>query len=257
MNRCLQTLAPLVALLALTVGMSTGGADETATQPIAPAQSDPPGDDGFVALFDGKTLDGWHAVPPDSASDWSVEDGVIVGRGSADRLVYLVWKDEQLTDFELRFRYRMRTKGNTGVEIRSQPDPSGKRPFEGYHADLGHVGIGPQILGGWDFHFATREEYPCYRGTRLVIDEQGRTTSETIPGALTADDVRPMQWNDVRVVARGRHFWFYINGKLASEFVDNAKEGRLDSGAIGLQLHDKGMRVEFDDVRLKRLTEAS
>jgi len=129
---------------------------------------------------------------------------MIVGRGSAQRLVYLVWRDEQLADFELRLQYRLPGKGNTGIEIRARPDPSGKRPFEGYHADLGHVGIGPHILGAWDFHFARRTEYPCPRGTRLTIDQQGRAHAGPIPDALSAADVRPHQWNHVRVVARGR-----------------------------------------------------
>ncbi len=211
------------------------------------------GGDGFVSIFDGRTLDGWHAVPKESASDWTVRDGAIVGHGSADRLSYLVWKDEHLTDFELKLRYRLPGKGNTGVEIRSQPDLTGKRPFEGYHADLGHVGIGPHILGAWDFHFARRKEYPCNRGTRLVIDENGKPHSSTISGALTVADIRPHQWNDVRIVARGNHFQFFINGKLSSEFTDNAKSGQLAYGAIGLQIHDKGMQVEFKDIRLKQL----
>ena len=210
--------------------------------------------DGFVALFDGRTLDGWRAVPKGSESDWAVRDGVIVGHGSANRLCYLVWRDEHLTDFELRLSYRLPGEGNTGIEIRSQPDPTGKRPFEGYHADLGHVGIGPHILGAWDFHFARRKEYPCRRGTRLIIDPDGKAHASTIPGALTLADIHPHQWNDVRIIARGRHFQFFINGKLASEFTDNAKRGRLDHGAIGLQIHDKGMRVEFKDIRMKRLT---
>ncbi len=205
------------------------------------------------AIFDGKTLDGWHADPKECASDWTVRDGAIVGTGSADRLAYLVWKDEHLTDFELELQYRLPGKGNTGVEIRSQPDLTGKRPFEGYHADLGHVGIGPHILGAWDFHFARRKEYPCNRGTRLVIDKNGKPLSSTIPGALTVADIRPHQWNDVRIVARGNHFQFFINDKLASEFTDNAKSGRLSQGAIGLQIHDKGMQVEFKDIYLKLL----
>ncbi|MHC4143930.1 MAG: family 16 glycoside hydrolase [Planctomycetota bacterium] len=213
--------------------------------------------DGFVSMFDGKTLAGWHAVPKASASDWTVRGGAIVGRGSADRQVYLVWKDQGLTDFELRLRYRLLTEGNTGIEIRSRPDPSGRRPFEGYHADLGHIGIGPHVLGAWDFHFAKRKEYPCARGTRLVIDENGRAQSSRIPGALTVDDVRRRQWNDVRVIARGNHFQFFVNDKLASEFVDNAKQGQLTQGAIGLQLHDRGMHVEFKDLRLKYLTSAA
>lgn len=211
------------------------------------------GGESFETIFDGKTLDGWHAVPKDSASDWTVRDGAIVGIGGKDRQVFLVWKDEHLTDFELELQYRLPGEGNTGIEIRSRPDKSGKRPFEGYHADLGHVGIGPHILGAWDFHFAKRREHPCNRGTRLVIDENEKAHPTKIPGAVTLDDIRAHQWNHVRVVARGNHFKFFINGKIASEFTDNAKTGRLDYGAIGLQIHDKGMRVEFKDIRLKEL----
>ena len=201
-----------------------------------------PNEEGFETIFDGQSLDGWHALPKDSLGDWSVRDGVLVGHGSKDRLSYLVFNDKDLTDFELRLSYRMPDKGNTGVEVRSRPDVTGKRPFEGYHADLGHVGIGPQILGAWDFHFATRKEHPCHRGTRLIIDENEEAHIEEIANAISLSDIRPNQWNDVRIVARGNHFKFYINGKLSSEFTDNAKQGRLDKGAIALQIHDKEWR---------------
>jgi hypothetical protein len=215
------------------------------------------GNDRFVSIFDGRSLDGWQAMPAKSAPDWTVQDGAIVGRGSADRLSYLVWKDRQLGDFELLLRYRLLGKGNTGVEIRSRVDRSGKRPLEGYHADLGHVGIGPQILGAWDFHFAERTEPACPRGTRLVIGANGRLQANKISGGLTLADIRAGGWNDVRIVARGNHFQFFIAGKLASEFTDNSKHGRMDRGAIGLQIHDRGMRVEFKAVQLKRLAPAT
>jgi hypothetical protein len=207
---------------------------------------------GFVSIFNGKDLTGWRAAPKDCASDWSVRDGVIVGIGSADRLAYLVWREEDLADFELKLSYRLRTKGNTGVEIRSRVDTTGKRPFEGYHADLGHVGIGAHILGAWDFHFATREEYPCPRGTKLAIDTHGKLQATKIEGALTPADVRQRQWNHVHIIARGRRCRFTVNGKPASEFIDNMEAERLKQGAIGLQIHDKDMRVEFKDIWLKR-----
>ncbi len=228
----------------------------TAILPWGSVSATPPnertGDEkGFVSLFDGKTLSGWRAVPESTASDWSARDGAIVGRGSANRLSYLVWKD-QLTDFELRFRYRMRTDGNSGVEVRAKKDVTGKRPFEGYHADFGHVGIGPQVLGAWDFHFAKRKEPPCHRGTRLVIAKDGKFQTSRLPQPLELADIRKRDWNDVRIVARGNHLRFYINQKLASEFIDHTDE-RLTRGIIGLQLHDKGMVVEFKDLRLKPL----
>lgn len=221
--------------------------------PEKPQKSELCDHDAMVAIFDGKTLDGWHAVPQNSHSDWEVRNGSIVGTGSADRLSYLVWKNQHLTDFELHLRYRLTGQGNTGVEIRCRPDQSGKRPFEGYHADIGHVGIGPQILGAWDFHFATRKEYPCPRGSRLVIAPNGSFESSRIDPSLTRADVRKGGWNDVHIVAQRNHFQFYVNGKPASEFTDNAKLGQLNDGAIALQIHDKGMKVEFRDVQLKRL----
>lgn len=258
-NLNVQTAQTAVAALMMAALVNSNAQLSAPGDPsVAMAKlSDPPPDRGWVAIFNGKTLEGWHAAPQDSASDWSVEQGVIVGRGSANRLVYLVWKEADLTDFELRLQYRLPGKGNTGIEIRSQPDPSGKRPFEGYHADLGHVGIGPHILGAWDFHFATRTEYPCHRGTRLMIDEDGKAHASAIPEALTLAQIRPHQWNDVRVIARGNHFQFFINGVLSAEFTDKAKKGRLEHGAIGLQIHDKGMEVQFKDIRLKRLISRS
>lgn len=209
---------------------------------------------GFVSIFDGKSLEGWRSVPNANIADWSVRDGMLVAKGSQDKLVYLVWQDEQLADFELRLDYRMVTEGNSGVEVRGHVDTSGKRPYEGYHADFGHVGIGPQVLGAWDFHFAKREEYDCKRGTRLVIDEDGATHSSQIEGALTTDDLNKHGWNHLHIVARGNHLWFAINGKRASEFTDNKPE-RLKSGLIGLQIHEEGMIVEFRDIQLKKLAD--
>ena len=100
----------------------------------------------FHPIFNGKDLKGWTSVPANHQSDWSVHDGAIRGTGSKNRLVYLVWKDRQLGNFELKLKYRMVTDGNSGVEIRAKVDQTGKRPFEGYHADFGHVGIGPTVV---------------------------------------------------------------------------------------------------------------
>lgn len=208
--------------------------------------------EGFVPMFNGATLMGWHSVPEDNASDWSIEDGVIVCLGSENQLAYLVWEDEDLGDFELKFSYRMLTLGNTGVEVRARVDKSGDRPFVGYHADLGHVGIGPGVLGAWDFHFAGREEYACFRGTKLVIDPNGETHSSKTKDGLTLDDMNKGDWNHVHVVARGNHLWFTINGKMASEFTDNMPES-FKRGLIALQVHDKDMKVAFKDLWIKKL----
>ena len=220
---------------------------------IASRRGEPAAGDDFTAIFDGKTLSGWRALPAATAGDWVVRDGIIAGTGSQGRQSFLIWKEEDLTDFELELKYRLPARGNTGIEIHCQPDPTGKRPLIGYHADIGHAGIGDAILGAWDFHFAGREEYSCQRGDRLMIDENGKASLTAIADPFVPADVRERDWNEVRVVAKGRNCTFFINGKTASEFTDNAKVGRFDSGGIALQIHDKGMSVEFKDIQLKKL----
>ena len=209
-------------------------------------------DVGFVPIFDGKTLASWRADPESLGAGWSVNDRAIQGKGLEDRLAYLVYSgNEELTDFELRFTYRMLTEGNTGVELRARVDMTGKRPFEGYHADLGHVGIGQQILGAWDFHFATRKEFPCERGTRLIINENGTGHLERLENPVRLGDIKKRDWNRCHLLARGSHFQFFINGMLSSEFTDGIAEGRLESGFIALQIHEKGTVVQFKDILLK------
>ena len=210
--------------------------------------------DGFVSLFDGKSLDGWREAPKGKELAWSVKDGVIRGEGKENRQVYLIYSgDEELADFELKFSYRLLTKGNTGVETRARVDKTGKRDFEGYHADLGHVGIGDGILGAWDFHFGkgTRKEFPCPRGTSLVIDEKGKGHHRKIENAVQVKEINKGDWNACRIVAKGNHFQFFINGKLSSEFTDKLEGKQLRKGFIGMQLHDKGMVVEYKDLSLK------
>ena len=210
-------------------------------------------DEGFVAIFDGKSLEGWQAAGGGTLQDWSVQEGRLIGK-CLGRTSYLLWKDRDLRDFELKLSYRLLTEANTGIDIRSRVDVTGKRYFESYHADLGHVGIGENILGSWDFHFGSRPEPANPRGTRLVIGADETPQLTRIEDPLTVDDVnRRPEWNRVHIIVRGNHGRFFINGKLSSEFTDNAESGRLEEGGIALQLHDPGIHVEFKDIRLKRL----
>jgi hypothetical protein len=217
-----------------------------------PVISSKPSQD-FIEIFDGKTLDGWEAMPANTSPAWTVENGMIVGNGAKARS-YIVYQNKEVADLELKFAYRFPGKGNSGVSIRAIVDPTGKRGFQSYHADIGHLGIGPQVLGAWDFHTPGRREHRCFRGERLVIDENDKPTLSKIKGAVTKDDINKNDWNKVHVVVEDNSYKFSINGKPASEFTENLpQKKRLKRGMIQFQLHDPGMFVHFKDMYLKVL----
>jgi hypothetical protein len=208
---------------------------------------------GFVSIFDGKTLKGWEALPAHTAPAWTVKDGMIVGDGDKGQ-GYLSFENKAIADLEIKLSYRFPGKGNSGISIRAQEDRTGKRHFQCYHADVGHLGIGKQVLGAWDFHTPGRREHACFRGDRLVIDENDKPTVTKIEGAVTKQDIHRGGWNTAHLIAKGNTFKFFINGKLSSEFTEDLPpEKRLHRGMIQLQLHDPGMIVQFKDIRLKIL----
>ena len=100
-------------------------------------QAPPP---GFVALFDGKSLDGWHGMPhfdprklaamgdeerakklaewtEDARAHWRVEDGQLVNDGKG---AYLT-TDKEYGDIELWIDYKTVAKADSGVYLRGTP----------------------------------------------------------------------------------------------------------------------------------------
>ena len=210
--------------------------------------------DGFVSMFDGKTLKGWEATPVKIAPAWTVQDGMIVGNGDKGRGYLTYTANKNVADLELKFSYRFPGKGNSGVNIRAIPDKTRRRDFQSYHADLGHLGIGKNVMGAWDFHTPGRREHRCFRGDRLVIAENDQPTITPIKNALTAAGIRKGDWNHVHIIVEGNRFQLFINGKLSSEFTEHLPQAkRLQSGMIQLQLHDPGMIVQFRDLQMKVL----
>ena len=208
----------------------------------------------FVPMFDGETLKGWEATPAKIAPAWTVQDGMIVGNGDKGRGYLTYTANKNVADLEMKFSYRFPGKGNSGVSIRAIPDKTGRRDFQSYHADLGHVGIGGQVLGAWDFHTPGRREHRCVRGDMLVIGKDDKPTITSVKNGLKVSDIKKGQWNDVHIIAKGNNFKLYINGKLSSEFTEHLPLAkRLKSGMIQLQLHDPGMVVEFKKIKLKVL----
>ena len=76
--------------------------------------------DGFVSIFDGKTLKGWEGDP----NYWRVENGSLVGEITADKLLksntFIIWRGGEPKNFELKLECRISKEGNSGINYRSE-----------------------------------------------------------------------------------------------------------------------------------------
>ena len=203
-------------------------------------------------MFDGKSLDGWKAP---NMSYWSVEDGAITGRSTADNPCtsnqFLVWQGGDVADFELKLKFRVTgNSGNSGVQFRSIIRPDGLAV--GYQADILYQG---GYLGGVCDELHTRKgpELLTANGQKTIIDESGVRTSSNLEAS--AQMKMPGEWNDYHITAKGQHIILEINGVTCSELIDK-EVGHFDlRGILGLQLkHGEPMTVQFKDIHLKQLS---
>jgi len=229
--------------------------------PIAPQGDKPPARDipgtepvpgleGFVSLFNGRDLAGWDGDP----RIWSVKDGAIAGQTTADVTVkensFLVWKDE-VEDFELRLKFKLQG-GNSGIYYRARKRPAGQTQGEalvGTQADFDASGRWTGVIMEY-----TLREVLAERGEKVVIDGSGK---REVAGSLgdakkLLDAVKPNEWNDYTVVAKGGHVTLQINGTPMCELEDKDPK-RLVRGWLALQVHvGPPMQVQFKDVFLRR-----
>lgn len=240
------------AALALTLGGFTpllSGHSPAAAKAKAPA--------GYISLFDGKSLKGWHGDP----TIWSVRDGAITG-GSAEPIpgnTFLI-HDGNYSNFELHYKYRFSGSGNSGVNFRSIVADPAKFVVKGYQANVVPVDERERFGMLWEeggrSELALLGEKVEFSGTttRTLVRN---VTGTTNPMATLLGIVRPYpEWNDVVVVAYGNHFVHAINGYLVFDATDNDAVGAKD-GIFALQTHSgPPMFIQFKDMEVKPLTAA-
>jgi len=203
-------------------------------------------EEGFVSMFNGKDLAGWEGKP----GWWCVEQGAITAQSTKQKPCkkcnYLMWRGGQPADFVLRLSYRI-VGGNSGIQFRSRELPDWDT--DGYQADLE---AGRRWTGAL---FQHHRGGVAMRGTKVVIDPDGTRHVETVSDSdkLQAD-VKPNDWNDYEVIARGPNVILKINGVVMSQVTDNDRKRACRKGVIALQMHPgPPMKVQFRNLRIKVL----
>lgn len=202
--------------------------------------------EGFVAIFNGKNLDGWDG----SAKYWSVEDGALTGvaDGKLTFNRFIVWRGGTVKNFELRVQVRVTPGGNSGLQYRSVLRPDlGESVVVGYQCDV--------VANRPDYNGMLYEERGrrilAHAGEKVVVDPEGQPW---VVGKLPVKTFPAGEWHDFRVLVEGNRHRHWIDEHPTVEVVDLDAKGRRLDGVLGVQVHvGPPMKIQYRDFFLRRL----
>lgn len=191
-------------------------------------------EEGFVSIFDGKTLDGWHRAEHGKA-EYKVVDGTIYGKTVEGSPNSFLASDNQYGDFELRFEVKVHDKLNSGCQIRSrgktkedleaEATKSGKK---NRHGQLGRF-FGPQV------------EIEASPGQSAYIYGEatglGWLSPEPQEKGHAHEHMKNGEWNEIRILAKGPRIQTWINGNPVADLTHDVIYKSHPKGHIGLQVH--------------------
>lgn len=216
----------------------------TSSEPIADGTSG-----AWQTLFNGTDLTGWRAFKGGALPQrWTVQNGALTLDPSLPGNVTDIVTDASFEDFELELEWKVNPDQNSGIFVRL--DEQYNQIWEG----------GPEMQIVDDF---------------LNSDGQNDITRA---GAIynlypfPSGNLNPAtQWNQVRIIANGTDFEYYLNNVLVAAYDTDSADywsrvqasnfnylpefGRLSSGPIGFQ--DYNNFVQFRNIRIRDLSATS
>ena len=200
---------------------------------------------GWKVLFDGKSLTGWRNatsnVPPEAA--WGVQNNELSfdpGRGHGTDII----TTQSFQDFDFTLQFKISEGGNSGIKFFLIPNTN----------------------LGCEFQIIDDAKHP---DALLGVNGNRKTGSlyDIIPAIKTKNYKPAGQWNTVRVVSKGNHVEYWLNGGKTVEYdrgSESFKQGiakskfsttkgfaEAKSSPILLQAH--GDKVWFRDIKIKEL----
>jgi hypothetical protein len=224
------------------------------------AQSTEP---GFLPLFDGQSLKGWHvsaktghsrASKNQSGGKWVVENGAIVGSQDIPGNGGIIITDEAFGDFEIAFEMNNDFGPDSGLFLRSTEDGKAWQAMIDYHADGNLMGVYGEGIGG-------KPSVRNYSFGSKVTEIKPETNSPVALPVLPQSWPsfwRHGQWNELRarIVNNPPTITTWINGVKFMEWTETEVRHPA-SGGIALQVHGGGDHtrefVRYRHIRVKRL----
>ncbi|GAB3970696.1 DUF1080 domain-containing protein [Spirosoma terrae] len=184
--------------------------------------------DGWVSIFDGKTLNGWKAA--ENPATFSVQDGEIVVHGPRAHLFYDgPVGNHNFKNFEWKAKVKTMPGSNSGMFIHTAYQEKGW-PAQGYEIQV-------------------NQTHTDWRKTGSVYALQD------VKETFVKDD----EWYTEQISVQGKKVTIRINDKIINQYTepDSISNGsspkKLSSGTVALQGHDPKSEVHFKDIQIKVL----
>ena len=231
-------------------------------KPQVSLDSFPKGKDGFITLFDGKTLKGWRGYNKDTIPGrWTVDKGLLTlsggGKGEAQDnkggdLIFA----HKFKNFELTFEWKMSKKANSGIFVLAQ-----------------EVKGQPIYISSPEYQLLDNENHPDAK-EGVNGDRKSASLYDMIPAV--PQNAKPFgQWNTGSIIVYNGSVFYKQNGKTVVEYhlwtpqwTDLLQKGKFSKdkwplafellnncggdnheGYIGLQ--DHGDDVWFRNIKIK------
>jgi hypothetical protein len=225
-------------------------------QPLAAADDKAGAEAGFQAIFDGKTLQGWHVSSKTghgTGGRWVVEDGAIVGSQDKPGNGGIIITDKSYGNFEVVVEMNNDFGPDSGLFLRSTERGQAYQAMIDYHGGGNLMGIyGEGLSGGigvMNFSF---------QGKPSDIREVKCPFPLPVSPEKWPEFWKHGKWNEFRARIEGNppKITTWINGVKFMEWSDKEKR-HPNKGGIALQVHGGGdytkQFVRYRKVRIKEL----
>ena len=189
-----------------------------------------PAQDGWVSLFDGKTLNGWKVG--ENAATFKVEDGAIVVNGPRAHLYYDgPVQNHDFKNFEFKADVMTTPGSNSGIYFHTAYQEGGW-PSKGYEVQVNNSHTDPKRTAGL-YGIKDNMEAPAKDG----------------------------EWFTMQIVVKGKHVTTSVNGKTIVDYTEPAdvqrppdqKDRLISSGTFAIQGHDPKSKVLVKNIQVRVL----
>ncbi len=194
--------------------------------------------EGWISLFDGKTLEGWKAS--EHAETFKVEDGKILVHGERSHLFYVgPVKSGDFKNFEFSAEVLTRPTANSGIYFHTAFQPA-DWPAAGFEVQVCNMDQGGS---GYPERKKTGSLYAVRNVYKQLVNDN--------------------EWFRMNILVRGKQVQIRVNDMLVVDYVEPEAPFRADTnfqrvihhGTFAMQGHDPGSTTYFKNIRVRPLAD--